>query len=170
MRNQKKTEGSSSKLYEQSFVAFCSQFVQPKIIQEDGIFHIKKVREEFVKTVAEVENTDASNYKTTHLKHRMKKCFPQLIFQSSKWKNKSEIVYSSDIKSAGIVESAAYVDSSKTSYTDTDDDDNDDDESEAGETGNSKLKNTCMLDTTLKDFYNVALALRAKMDEKTNEQ
>ena len=95
----------------------------------------------------------------------MKKYFPQLIFQSSKWKNKSEIVYSSNIKSAGIVESAAYVDSSQTSSADTDDD-----ESEAGEIGNFKLKDTHMLDTALKDFYNVALTLRAKMDEKKNER
>lgn len=69
-----KDEEDSSKyglLYERSFRICCEQFIQPNIIQDNGIFYMKKVKDAFVKTVQAVENLDASGYKITRLKQRM---------------------------------------------------------------------------------------------------
>lgn len=65
---------------------------------------MNKVKDVFVSTAAGVENVDASNYKTSRLKQRIKKRFPQLAFHATKRKNKSEIVYSDRLKKADVVE------------------------------------------------------------------
>ena len=51
------------------------------------------LKAEFVKTVRQVENEDASGYRTFRLKERLKDRFPQLVFHTPKVRNKSEIVY-----------------------------------------------------------------------------
>ena len=58
---------------------------------------MKKVKEEFVKTVAFVENCDASNYKRFCLKKRLAERFSQLVFYQPKKSNKSEIVYADNL-------------------------------------------------------------------------
>ena len=54
---------------------------------------MKRLKEEFVKTVARVEIADASNYRTFCLKERLHERFPQLAFHTPTVRNKSEIVY-----------------------------------------------------------------------------
>ena len=51
--------------YEESFHVFCERFVKEKLIDNEEIYHMKKIEEEFVRTVAAVENCDASNYRRT---------------------------------------------------------------------------------------------------------
>ena len=90
------TEGETStkqqpSLYNEGFNTFCEQLVKVKIIKEESIFYMTKVKEQFVKIVADVESADASNYKTSRLKQRMKERFPQFIFQAPKQWNKSEM-------------------------------------------------------------------------------
>ena len=50
--------------YEKSFNVFCEDFVKTQIIEEENVFYMKKLIKEFGKTVARVENADASNYRT----------------------------------------------------------------------------------------------------------
>ena len=64
------TEGETStkqqpSVYNEGFNTFCEQFVKVKIIKEESIFYMTKVKEQFVKIVADVESADASNYKTS---------------------------------------------------------------------------------------------------------
>lgn len=49
--------------YLESFTLFCEQFVKARIINNDEIYYMKKIKEEFVRTVKQVEDADASNYK-----------------------------------------------------------------------------------------------------------
>ena len=56
------TEGETSKqqpLYNGGFNTFCEQFVKVKIVKEESIFYMTKVKEQFVKIVAHVESADA---------------------------------------------------------------------------------------------------------------
>ena len=53
--------------------------MQPNIIEGEGIFHITKVKCAFIKTVRNVENLTASDYKTHRLRKRMKKQYPRLF-------------------------------------------------------------------------------------------
>jgi hypothetical protein len=154
-------EATSSKgtspLYGKSFEAFFEQFLQTKIIQDEGIFYMNKVKDVFVSTVAEVENVDASNYKTSRLKQRMKTRFPQLAFHATKRKNKSEIVYSDCLKKADVVENVVCADTSQSSSTET--------ESDFDKTGGTKSK-PANISATLKEFYDVAMTLRMELEEK----
>ena len=117
---------------------------------------MKKIKEEFVKTVAEVENEDASSYNTSRLKQRMQKQFPQLVFQTTQGRSKSEIVYSSDMRPSKIVEDVARGDSSQTSS------ETDDSESTFG------TKKAGMSYATLRELYDVALTLRTELRDMKN--
>ena len=154
-------EATSSKgtspLYGKSFEAFCEQFVQTKILLDEGIFYMNKVKDVFVSTVAEVENVDASNYKTSRLKQRMKKRFPQLVFHATKRKNKSEIVYSDCLKKADVVENVVCANTSQFSTTET--------ESDSDVTRRTKSKPPNQ-SATLKEFYDVAMTLRMELEKK----
>lgn len=63
-----------------------------KIIKGQEIYDITRVKEEFDKTVAHVENLDAPSYKTFRLRKRLKNTFPQLVFHSPKARRLSDIV------------------------------------------------------------------------------
>jgi hypothetical protein len=57
-----------------------SLLIKEKLIKQENIFYMKKLKSEFVKTVKRVENTDGSSYRTFRLKQRLGKRFPQLRF------------------------------------------------------------------------------------------
>ena len=78
--------------------------MQPNTIEGEGIFHITKVKCAFIKTVRNVENLTASDYKTHRLRKRMKKQYPQLVFQASRQKNKGFLVYQDTISRSDVME------------------------------------------------------------------
>ena len=90
--------------YEKSFTVFCEQFVKARIINNDEIYYMKKIKEEFVRTVKQVEGADASNYRRFRLKERLREKFPQLVFHTPKRRNKSEIVYAASICQGDVAE------------------------------------------------------------------
>ncbi|CAB3996333.1 Hypothetical predicted protein [Paramuricea clavata] len=54
--------------YEESFNFFCERFVKEKLIDNEEIYYMKKIEAEFVRTVATIENCDASGYRRFRLK------------------------------------------------------------------------------------------------------
>lgn len=58
---------------------------------------MNRLKAKFVKIVHEVENDDASSYRTSWLKERLQERFPQLVFHTPKVCNKSQIVYAEDL-------------------------------------------------------------------------
>ena len=91
--------------YQKSFDAFCEDFVRTQIINEESVFYMKRIMKEFVKTVARVENADASNYRTFRLKERLCERFPQLVFHTPTVRNKCEIVYVECLSQGSVAES-----------------------------------------------------------------
>jgi hypothetical protein len=77
--------------YEESFNFFCERFVKEKLIDNEEIYYMKKIEAEFVRTVATVENCDASGYRRFRLKERLIKRFPQPVFHTPYERNRSEI-------------------------------------------------------------------------------
>ena len=65
--------------YEKSFDVFCEEFVEEKLIKQENIFYMKKLKKEFVKTVKRVQNENAASYRTFRLKERLHQKFPQLV-------------------------------------------------------------------------------------------
>jgi len=49
--------------YPASFAAFCEEIIEAKIINEEQILKMSKVRELFIKKVKETEDMDASGYR-----------------------------------------------------------------------------------------------------------
>ena len=90
--------------FERSYSIFSEEFVMTKIIKGQEIYDMKRVKEEFDKTVARVENLDASSYKTFRLKRRLKKTFPQLVFHSPKTRSRSDIVFAECLDRGKVAE------------------------------------------------------------------
>ncbi|XP_028410493.1 uncharacterized protein LOC114533190 [Dendronephthya gigantea] len=111
---------------------------------------MNKIKEEFVKTVAQVEDTDASHYRTYLLKKRLQVKFPELVFYLPKMRRKSEIVYAESL-SQGAVAEAYLDDENQTLETEMDIEDDD---------LHDEIKNQCDKTATLTEIYNVALTLR----------
>ena len=70
--------------YQCSFNIFTEEYVMTKIIKGQKIYDTKRVKPEFDKTVACVENLDASSYKTYRLKRRLKKYISSMCFVFAK--------------------------------------------------------------------------------------
>ena len=91
--------------YGKSFDVFCEEFVKEKLIKQENIFYMKKLKKEFVKTVKRVENEDAAGYRTFRLKERLRKRFAQLVFHRPKVRTRSDIVYSECLSKGSVAES-----------------------------------------------------------------
>ena len=141
----------STRLYVKSFIVFGEQFIRRKVILQEGIFYMSKVKDAFVETVREVERLDASNYKTSRLKQRLQEEFPQLAFHAPAQKKKSEIVYSNALKTDSIVEGAVQSSSTGT-----------DSEFEPHATRATPLN------ATLQELYTAALMLKKELNSKKN--
>ena len=90
--------------YQRSFSIFTEEFVMTKIIKGKKIYDMKRVKAEFDKTVARVENLDASSYKTYRLKRRLKNTFPQLVLHSPKARSRSDIVFAKCLDTGKVAE------------------------------------------------------------------
>ena len=135
--------------YEESFTVFCEQFVKARIINNDEIYYMKKIKEEFVRTVEQEEGLDTSNYRRFRLKERLQEKFPQLVFQTPKKRNKSDIAYAASICQGDVAEHYLSDEVSQTSESDNETEDEVLDE--------QPLKNHEHKAATLKEAYNVAL-------------
>ena len=143
--------------YKKSFGVFCVKFVKEKIIDNEEIYYMQKVKEEFIRTVAAVENCDASNYKSFRLKNRLVERFPQLVFHRPNKRNKSEIVYADNL-CRGMVAEHYLKEEILTSQSDT--------KTEDEVVDDRFLKNRDNL-ATLKEFYGVACTLRNILRSRT---
>ena len=79
--------------------------MKEKLIKQENIFYMKKVKKEFFKTVKRVQNVDAASYRTFRLKERLRKKFPQLVFHRPKVRTKGDIVYSECLRKGSVAES-----------------------------------------------------------------
>ena len=89
--------------YIKSFDSFCD-FVKEQLVDCHNIFYMSKLKEEFVRTVKNIESEDATNYRTWRLKERLCERFPQLVFHTPKVRNNSEIVYVEDLSCETVAE------------------------------------------------------------------
>ena len=143
--------------YEESFNVFCERFVKEKLIDNEEIYYMKKIEAEFVRTVATVENCDASGYRRFRLKERLIERFPQLVFHTPYERNRSEIVYAQTI-CQGVVAEHYLDEESQTSQSEM--------ESEDEVLDDTLLKNHENV-ATLKEVYNVACTLRNTLRSST---
>lgn len=150
--NTEKSESDvlSGSKFERSFNIFSEQFVMTKIIKGQEIYDMTRVKEEFDKTVARVENLDASSYKTFRLKKRLKNTFPQLVFHRSKARRRSDIVF------------AACLDRGKVAETFMSQGQSSDSEEEADDKNYETERNALPANhrSSLKEMYFSALSLR----------
>ncbi len=83
-----------SDIYEKSFHKFCSDVVESRILQNNEIFRMNKLLDLFVQAVQSTQDIDAGNCRTSILKNRLKRKYPQLKFHRPSKKNQSEIIFS----------------------------------------------------------------------------
>ena len=110
-----------------------------------------RLKHEFVMKVKNIENEDASNFKTCRLRKRLQERFPQLVFH--KPHQGREIVYAEKSNYSFVAERALGAEDQ------SDLDETDDDEEEEDLLDDSKLRKESQR-LTIKDLYLVALELR----------
>ena len=76
--------------FSKSFESFCS-WMKREVIENQNIFYMTRLRV-FFKTVVEMENENASHYKTLRLKRRLQERFHELVFHKPKKRYNSEII------------------------------------------------------------------------------
>ena len=139
--------------FNKSFECF-SSWVKKEVIENENIFYMRKLKEVFIKTVMEMENEDASHYKTIRLKRRLQDKFPQFVFHKPKRRYSSEIVFSEDVNQGTVVERAL----TETDDQSDEDTDHEDEIDEANDCMAERIKNQQRM--PLRDLYLVALELR----------
>ena len=140
--------------YQRSFSIFTEEFVMTKIIKGQKIYDMKRVKAEFDKTVARVENLDASSYKTYRLKRRLKNTFPQLVFHSPKARSRSDIVFAKCLDTGKVAETFMLQEQlSEASDTEEEEENEDRNETERNATSANHR-------SSLKEMYFSALSLR----------
>lgn len=145
-------EENSHCLYQKSFEVFCLEFVYRKLISKQKIYYMKRIFNEFVKTVARVENCDASGYRVFRLKSRLKNRYPQLVFCRPSAKNKCEMVFIEDLsQNNAIYENQLNLEEGTSSQSEESESENDG--ITPGDVKENKSPSLC-------DLYHVAMFLR----------
>ena len=111
---------------------------------------MSKLKEEFVKAVMEIENEDASQYKTMRLKRRLQEGFHSLFFHKPERRYNSEIVFSEDVNQGSVVERALTTDDRSDEDKEHEDDQDEENEGMVQQPSNQQRM-------ALKDLYLVAL-------------
>ena len=136
--------------YRKSFESFCV-FVQHELIENENIYYMTRLKNEFVTKVKDIENEDASNFKTCRLRKRLEERFPQLVFHKPNRGFAREIVYAEKSNYSYVAERAlGAVDESDLEMTDDENKDFQDDSDQRKESRK----------VALKELYSVALELR----------
>ena len=78
--------------------------METRLLENKEILRMKFLFNEFVSIVQQQEGCDASNYKVHHLKMRLEKTFPRLVFYMPSRRVLGEIVFSENISVGNVVE------------------------------------------------------------------
>ena len=143
----------SDELYKQSYDVFCARVIVAKIIQQKKVSRMTNLHEKFVKIVQDTEGVDATNYRKYLLKARLRRDYPQLIFHQPDRKNQSELVFVQELSVGEAFEKSGETATSQSSQSETD------------EEMHLSSKAEQQKEVTLKELYDVAIALRASMSD-----
>ena len=138
--------------YKKSFDGLC-KFVEHEIIESHGIYYLSMLKAKFVKMVPEVENDDASSYRTSRLKKRLQERFPQLVFHTPSVRSRSEIVYAEELCKGDAAEIIL-------NTKEISDVDETEDEAEDSEENHNNPVMEVPSRMPLRDYYMIALELR----------
>ena len=133
----------------------CGNLSSMKIIESHGVFYLNILKAKFVKIVREVENEDASSYRTSRLKKRLQERFPHLIFHTPSVRGKGEIVYAAELCKEDAAEMILNI-------KELSDLETTEDEAEASEENHDipVMESSSTSRMPLRDYYIIALELR----------
>ena len=109
---------------------------------------MRVLHEIFVEEVMKTERLDASNYRPTRLKTRLRRDYLQLVFHHPAARNQSKFVFVEELSVGEVAETCKTAGTERAVSAESDSD-----EEMITETPNDKKE------VTLKEYYNVAMAL-----------
>jgi len=86
-------EGEDRIKYDKAFETFCVNVVDKRLIQNKEILLLTFLVKNFNEAVRDVEGIDIS-YQSSHLKERIGKQYPNMVFHTSKTMQKGTLAYS----------------------------------------------------------------------------
>ena len=120
-------------VYDKAFDLFCVDIVQKRIIDDKEILLLSCLLKRFISYIKEVDGVDVP-YQAARLKKRIQTRYPQVVFHSSRTKNKGTLVYSDDIIPGDIADDIMEIDHA----------DDSSDENEI-EDGNAAYESSCSI-------------------------
>ena len=94
-------------VYDKAFDLFCADIVQKRIIDDKEILQLSCLLKRFISYIR--DSVDVP-YQAARLKKRIQSRYPQVVFHSSKTKNKGTLVYSDDIVPGDIADDIMEID------------------------------------------------------------
>ncbi|CAB4004110.1 Hypothetical predicted protein, partial [Paramuricea clavata] len=91
-------------LYLNAYEKFCQDVIVEKIIQKHNVYRMTKLFQKFLHYVNMVEEKDASNFKASRLKTRLKVGYPQLVFFAPSKCTQSELVYVEAVSAGEVLD------------------------------------------------------------------
>lgn len=91
-------------LYLNAYEKFCQDVIVEKMIQKHNVYRMTKLFQKFLHYVNMVEEKDASNYKASRLKTRLKVDYPQLVFFAPSKCTQSELVYVEAVSAGEVLD------------------------------------------------------------------
>lgn len=150
----------SDELYKPSYKIFCSNVILDEVIKQKKIKRMRELHKKFVKQVQITENIDASNYRVFRLKARLQRDYPQLVFHRPHARNQSQFVFVEEMSVGQFYESNVSNLEQSDKYSGSDQSTETSEEMEIGYQEPALPK-----EVTLKELYDVAIALRMSMNE-----
>uniref|UniRef100_UPI00358FE7A7 uncharacterized protein n=1 Tax=Myxine glutinosa TaxID=7769 RepID=UPI00358FE7A7 len=143
--------------YIDAFDKFSQNTIRKRLIIGKEILTLSKLNKIFIRAIKDVSGIDAP-YRTWHLKTRLQKSFPQLVFIKAKSRNMSDIVFSECLSAEDLAEDL--VDDTARSLTD---DSTDNEEESIPTVSESKVPPT---NDDLRMLYSAALIIKAAVSNK----
>jgi hypothetical protein len=90
-------------VHERSYNLFCKEVIEEKILGKHKVYYLTKLCDKFLSYLSK-EQASESIYRTSKLKIKLQRDYPQLVFFSPSRQNKSELVYGEYIETGEVLE------------------------------------------------------------------
>ncbi|XP_072027761.1 LOW QUALITY PROTEIN: uncharacterized protein [Amphiura filiformis] len=155
-REERKDDGESP-FYNKAYNVLCEEVIK-KRLKGKQMMLLRNIKAKFIKLVKSLEGKECGT-SSSRLKQRLKKTFPQLVFQTPHMHNMSDIVYCETLATAGVAEDAVDSDTDTTGTDDTDTD------TDANEGEDQQPRHLASKQPNLHTLYTTALDLKTIMKQ-----
>ncbi|XP_072046276.1 uncharacterized protein [Amphiura filiformis] len=158
LTHEERKDDGESPFYNKAYNVLCEEVIKKRLIKGKQMMLLRNIKAKFIKLVKSLEGKECGT-SSSRLKQRLKKTFPQLVFQTPHMRNMSDIVYCETLATADVAEDAVDSDTDTTGTDDTDTD------TDANEREDQQPRHLASKQPNLHTLYTTALDLKTIMKQ-----